>query len=126
MVALPGFPTMAQLESDPDTHAPVEWHPPTWEWVDPTNEQQASENSIKANQSTYQNENGKRGQNYLATFKQRAKEEKQREELGLLTVEEQKAKAELMKAEAALITAKAAEKNAETNAEAVTTESSNV
>ena len=114
LIGLPLFPTSTQLDEDIDMHAPAEWHPPIWEWVDPTSEQAASENSIKAFQATYQAENGKRGQNYLTTFKQRAKEERERRALGLLTVDEKKIETEYLKAQAALLTAQAAMKNAST------------
>lgn len=112
IIGLPLFPTATQLDQDFELHAPAEWHPPIWEWVDPTSEQKASESSIKAFQTTYQAENGKRGQNYLTTFKQRSKEERERREMGLLTTDEKKVETEYMKAQAALITAQAAMKNA--------------
>lgn len=111
------FPSMTQIETDFQFYAPMEWHPPTWEWVDPQNEQAASESSIRFHQSTYQIENGRRGQNYKNTFKQAAKEKQERKALGLLTIEEMEAEAEMMKAQAALMTAQAAQKTANTNAE---------
>lgn len=116
MIGLPVFPSASQLADDRELHAPAEWHPQTWEWVDPVTEQQASENSIKALQSTHQIESGKRGSNWERLFRQAAKEQQRREALGLLSIEEMKAKSELMKAEAALLTAKAAQQNADTNA----------
>ena len=117
LAGLNGFPSMAQVEDDIDYCAPCEWHPPFMEYVDPDVEQKASENAIKAFQSTHQIEIGRRSGNYKRVFKQAAKERQERKAAGLLSVEEMKAEAELLKAQAALMTAQAAQKNADTNAE---------
>lgn len=83
------FPTMTEILEDREKATAFTWTPQEWEWVDPQNEQSASEASIKANQSTYQEELGSRGRNWRNTFYQRAKEEKLRKALGLLSIEEQ-------------------------------------
>jgi hypothetical protein len=49
---------------------------PEWEWVDPQNDQAASEAAIKANMSTLQRECGKNGINWRENLRQRAKEKK--------------------------------------------------
>lgn len=84
------FPTMAELLEDRRRFATVEWQTPEWEWVDPQNEQQASQNSIDALQSTYQAELGNRGRSWRQVFYQRAKEEQLKRELGLTTIEQAK------------------------------------
>jgi lambda family phage portal protein len=83
------FPTMTDLLENRRASAPVEWQTPEWEWVDPQNEQQASQSSIDAFQSTYQAELGSRGRNWRQVFYQRAKEEKLKRELGLVPVDVQ-------------------------------------
>lgn len=83
------FATMTEILEDREKVTAFTWTPQEWEWVDPQNEQSASEASIKANQSTYQEELGSRGRNWRNTFYQRAKEEKLRKALGLLSIEEQ-------------------------------------
>lgn len=82
------FPTTAELLDDRRRYAAVEWQTPTWEWVDPQNEQQASEASINGLQSTYQDELGKRGYSWRKVFYQRAKEEQLKRDLGLATLDE--------------------------------------
>ncbi len=82
------FPSSAELLADRRKCTAVEWQTPEWEWVDPTSEQQASQNSIDALQSTYATELGSRGRNWKSVFYQRAKEEKLRRRLGLVTSEQ--------------------------------------
>ena len=89
----PEFPTMAELLDDRRSAAPVEWQTQEWEWVDPQNEQAASQASIDGLQSTYQTELGNRGRNWRQVFYQRAKEEKLKQQLGLSTLEESKVEA---------------------------------
>jgi hypothetical protein len=83
------FPTSAELLTDRRAVAPVSWQPPEWEWVDPTVEQQASQNAIDSFMSDYKTELGIRGKNYKDVFKQCAKEQKMRQGFGLLTGDEQ-------------------------------------
>lgn len=87
---VPSFPTSAELLEGRRTFAPVEWQTQEWEWVDPQNEQQASQSSIDALQSTYQTELGNRGFNWRQVFYQRAKEENLKRKLGLTTLEQAK------------------------------------
>lgn len=82
------FPTSSELLEDRRRFAPVEWQTPEWEWVDPQSEQASAEQSIKTFMSDYQTELGSRGRSYRAVFYQRAKEERLRKQLGLLTPEE--------------------------------------
>lgn len=84
----PDFPTMAELLENRRKFAPVEWQTQEWEWVDPQNEQAASQASIDGLQSTYQVELGNRGRNWRQVFYQRAKEEELKRQLGLSTVDE--------------------------------------
>lgn len=79
------FPTASELLNDRRRYAPVEFMPPTWEWVDVSAEQQSSEAAIKANQSTLQIECGAKGLNYKHVLYQRAKEEALARKLGLST-----------------------------------------
>lgn len=90
------FPTMVELLANRRTAAPVEFQAPGWEWVDPTKEQMASEASIAAFQSTYQDELGAKGRNWRHVMRQRAKEERLKKELGLIApeVEVEQAKVE--------------------------------
>lgn len=83
------FPTMRELQENRRKVAAVDWQTSEWEWVDPQNEQKASQASIDHLQSTYQAENGSRGRNWRQVFYQRAREEKLKRELGLSTPEEQ-------------------------------------
>lgn len=84
----PNFPTMAELLDNRRKFAAVEWQTQEWEWVDPQNEQSASQASIDALQSTYQVELGNRGRNWRQVFYQRAKEEALKRQLGLSTLDE--------------------------------------
>ena len=88
LVGRPEFPTATELLDDRRRMAPVEFQPPEWEWVDITAEQHASELSINALQSTYADEIGKKGGSWRRNFYQRAKEEKLKKELGLVTPEQ--------------------------------------
>ena len=97
----PAFPTMADLLDDRRKSAPVEWQTQEWEWVDPQNEQSASQASIDALQSTYQVELGNRGRNWRQVFYQRAKEERLKRELGLATIDEQEIDAKVAVAQGA-------------------------
>lgn len=85
---LDGFPTSAELLEDRRVVAPVEWQLPEQEWVDPSSEQNAAESSLNSFTDTYQNVLGSRGLSYRSVFYQRAKEEKLRLTLGLLTPQE--------------------------------------
>jgi lambda family phage portal protein len=112
------FPTMVELLDDRRKYAGVEFQTPTWEWVDPTAEQSAAENSIRAFQSTYQAELAGKGANWRAVFKQRAKEERLLKSLGLTSPTAEvaaTAESELMTAEAAQTTAEAAAQPQEAN-----------
>ncbi len=82
------FPTSAELLEDRRKFAPVEWQTPEWEWVDPQSEQQSSQAAISSFMSDYQTELGSRGRSWRSVFYQRAKEEKLRQQLGLVTAEE--------------------------------------
>jgi lambda family phage portal protein len=102
------FPTMVELLDDRRKYAGVEFQTPTWEWVDPTAEQSAAENSIRAFQSTYQAELAGKGANWRAVFKQRAKEERLLKSLGLTSPTAEvaaTAESELMTAEASMVAA---------------------
>ena len=90
LAGLKQFPTMSELLADRRKADPVEWQTPEWEWVDPQNEQQASQMSIDGLQSTYQAELGARGRNWRQVFYQRAKEETLKRQLGLTTLEQAK------------------------------------
>ena len=83
-----GFPSSSELLDDRRKFAPVEWQTPEWEWVDPTAEQTAAQAAITSFMSDYQTELGSRGRSWRSVFYQRAKEEKLRKTLGLLTNEE--------------------------------------
>lgn len=87
-VNLPDFPTSTELLEDRRAVAPVECQLPEQEWVDPTSEQNAAESSLNSFTDTYQNVVGARGGNWKTRFYQRAKEERLRITLGLLTPEE--------------------------------------
>ena len=83
-----GFPSSADLLEDRRRFAPVEWQTPEWEWVDPQNEQSASEMAINSFSDTYANVLGSRGLSYRAVFYQRAKENRLLAKLGLKTPEQ--------------------------------------
>lgn len=85
LAGLKEFPTATELLDDRRAAAPVEFMPPVWEWVDVAAEQSSSEASINAFQSTYAEELGGNGRSWRRVFYQRAKEEKLKKELGLLT-----------------------------------------
>lgn len=80
---LESFPTMTELLTDRRRVSAVEFMPPIWEWVDVSAEQQSSEASIAANQSTFADEIGKRGGSWRRVAYQRAKEQKLFRQLGL-------------------------------------------
>lgn len=83
-----GFATSTDLLEDRRKFAPVEWQTPEWEWVDPQSEQTASEMALNSFTDTYQNVLGSRGRSFRSVFYQRAKEERMRKKLGLITPEE--------------------------------------
>ncbi len=85
LVDADGFPTSTELLDNRRTAAPVEWQPQTWEWVDPQSEMTAATQSIKENLSTLAYETGQRGGNWRTNLYQRAKEERLRKQLNLLT-----------------------------------------
>jgi lambda family phage portal protein len=93
-----GFPSMTEILDDRRASTAVEWQAPAWEWVDPQSEQAASDAALTSFQSTYQDELGQRGKNWRNVFYQRAKEEKLKRTLGLMTREQ--SDIELAKAEA--------------------------
>ena len=80
-----GFPSMTDILDDRRASTAVEWQTPAWEWVDPQSEQSASDAALTSFQSTYQDELGQRGKNWRNVFYQRAKEEKLKRQLGLVT-----------------------------------------
>jgi capsid protein len=88
LAGVEAFPTMADLLEDRRSVAPVEWQTTEWEWVDPQSEQTASTMAIDNFQSTLQAELGQRGKNWRAVLYQRAKEQKLKQELGLITPSE--------------------------------------
>ena len=83
-----GFPSSADLLEDRRRFAPVEWQTPEWEWVDPQNEQSASEMAIKSFSDTYANVLGSRGLSYRSVFYQRFKENRLLAKLKLQTPEQ--------------------------------------
>lgn len=86
-----GFPTSTELLEDRRSVDPVEWQLPEQEWVDPMSEQQAAESALVSFTDTYQNVVGSKGGSWRGRFYQRAKEERLRLKLGLLTPEEKTA-----------------------------------
>lgn len=80
-----GFPTMSEILEDRRTATAVAWQTPAWEWVDPQSEQAASDAALASFQSTYQDELGQRGKHWKNVFYQRAKEERLKAQLGLVT-----------------------------------------
>jgi hypothetical protein len=92
------FPSMAEILDERKKATAVEWQTPAWEWVDPQSEQSASDAALVSFQSTYQYELGQRGKNWRNVFYQRAKEEKLKNALGLMTREQ--SSIELAQAEA--------------------------
>lgn len=82
-----GFPSMSEILANRRTATAVEWQTPAWEWVDPQSEQSASDAALNSYQSTYQDELGQRGKNWRNVFYQRAKEERLKRQLGLVTAD---------------------------------------
>ena len=104
------FPSMEELLSHRRKYSNVEFQPPRWEWVDPSTEQSSSEASIKAFQSTYQDELSGRGANWKRVFEQRAREEKLLKKLGLTSPagqEQADAQSKTKTADAAMVGAEA-------------------
>lgn len=100
-----GFPSMSDILDDRRFATAVEWQTPAWEWVDPQSEQTASDAALTSFQSTYQDELGARGKSWRNVFYQRAKEEKLKRQLGLVTadqaaIENKQAEAQQMSASA--------------------------
>lgn len=89
VAGLEHFPTSTELLEDRSKYAPVEWQRPELEWVDISAEQTSAEASLNSFTDTYQNVLGGRGMSYRSVFYQRAKEDKLRKKLGLLTESEQ-------------------------------------
>lgn len=79
------FPSMSEILEDRRKATTVEWQTTEWEWVDPQSEQTASEKAVNSLQSTLAAEIGSRGGNWRQVLYQRAKEEKLKKELGLVT-----------------------------------------
>jgi lambda family phage portal protein len=82
-----GFPSMSEILEDRRAATAVEWQTPAWEWVDPQSEQAASDAALTSYQSTYQDELGQRGKHWKNVFYQRAKEERLKRQLGLITAD---------------------------------------
>ena len=101
------FPSQDELDKHRRELVPVEHYPPVWEWVDPATEQSSNEAAVEANQTTLQAVTGKLGGNYHRILRQRAKEKRERRQLGLLSPEEMQAEAELLKAQTELAAQKA-------------------
>lgn len=101
-----GFPAMTEILDDRRSSTAVEWQTPAWEWVDPQSEQAASDAALGSFQSTYQDELGQRGKHWKNVFYQRAKEEKLKRQLGLVTSD--MAKIEATQAEGQQMAASAA------------------
>lgn len=88
LVNADGFPDSSELLEARRTVAPVEWLTPESPWVDPASEESAAVSGINNFTTTYQAVIGSKGGNVRATFYQRAKENRLRAKLGLLTSEE--------------------------------------
>lgn len=86
--SLPSFPSAADLLDNRRVACPVEWQTPEWEWVDPQSEQSAAEMALNSYTDTYQNVLGSKGRSFRSVFYQRAKEDRMRKKLGLLTLAE--------------------------------------
>lgn len=91
VVGAKGFPDASELLDDRRKYAPVEWQRPELEWVDISAEQSSAESSLSSFTDTYQNVLGSRGLSHRAVFYQRAKEDKLRRKLDLLTESERTA-----------------------------------
>lgn len=111
---LDNFPTASDLLDDRQSATATEWQTPEWEWVDPTSEQSASDAALNSFQSTYQDELGQRGKNWRNVFYQRAKEEKLKRQLGLVSAD--MANVDATQAEAQNSAALAANSNGTTTA----------
>lgn len=85
---LDGFPTSTELLDDRRKVSSVEWQLPEQPWVDPEAEQSSAEAALASYTDTYQSVVGSRGKSYRSVFYQRAKEERLRLKLGLLTADE--------------------------------------
>lgn len=109
-----GFPSMTEILDDRRASTAVEWQTPAWEWVDPQSEQAASDAALTSFQSTYQDELGQRGKNWRNVFYQRAKEEKLKRQLGLVTKD--MANVEASQAEAQQMAATSANPNGDATA----------
>ena len=83
-----GFASMSDILADRRAATAVEWQTPAWEWVDPQSEQAASDAALASFQSTYQDELGQRGKNWRNVLYQRAKEERLKQTLGLVTADQ--------------------------------------
>lgn len=68
------FPLLSDLLDNRRALTPVNWQVTEWEWVDPQNDQAASEAAIASNMSTLQRECAKNGINWRENIRQRAKE----------------------------------------------------
>jgi len=119
-----GFASMTDILADRRTSTAVEWQTPAWEWVDPQSEQSASDSALTSFQSTYQDELGQRGKNWRNVFYQRAKEEKLKRSLGLVTAD--MANVEAAQAEAQQLSATGAAAIADTTANQPTGEMSDM
>jgi lambda family phage portal protein len=107
-----GFASMTEILDDRRASTAVEWQTPAWEWVDPQSEQSASDSALTSFQSTYQDELGQRGKNWRNVFYQRAKEERLKRTLGLVSadmaqIDNAQAEAQQMAATGAAVTADA-------------------
>lgn len=109
-----GFASMTEILEDRRKATAVEWQTPAWEWVDPQSEQSASDAALTSFQSTYQDELGQRGKNWRNVFYQRAKEEKLKRQLGLVTAD--MANVEASQAEAQQMAATSANPNGDATA----------
>ena len=87
-----GFPKASELINDHHRTTATEYQTPEWEWVDPQNEQAASQAAIDANMSTLRDELGANGKNWRRIIKQRAIERDYMAQFGIKS--ESQAKAE--------------------------------
>ena len=85
---LPSFPSASDLLDNRRVACPVVWLTPDWDWVDPGTEQQTAEMALNSFTDTYASVLGSRGKSFRTVFYQRAKEDRLRKKLGLLTNEE--------------------------------------
>ena len=92
------FPSLAELLTNRRLMAPVVWQVPEWEWVDPQNDQAASEAAIKANMSTLQRECAKNGINWRENLRQRAKEKAAEKTYGVQPNDDKQTDAEVVAA----------------------------